>query len=415
MRRIGKLLGATLLAALAAGCGGSHPRSIVLPPLSAVTLNVSADTLAVDGTAQFTATALDLSSQPVSGAPFTWSSTDASVLTVNSTGLVTARGEGSAHLVVESEGMRDSAAILVLPATAGWFAQTSNSSRQLNGVFFEHDGRTGCVVGNAGEILTTSDAGATWVRRTSGTIFNLNAVWFVSATDGWAVGGNGTALRTADAGATWSPVTTGSSDNLASVYFASPDTGWVVGSNGVVLTTFDPNTATPFLKQYPASVGLNGVFFAGTRDGWAVGNNGTILGSHDRGLTWFTVQPSVTGSTLRKVWRVDEPTAIAVGASGAVGLTIPGATPSDTTSWTLGSAGAGNNLEGVSFVSTLRGWAVGANGGGVVLATTNGGSGWTPQTAPAGNTLRNVFFVDALRGWAVGDNGRILHTGTGGE
>jgi len=397
------------LVLLAAGCGGKGQR-LVIPPLSAVVLNVTADTVAVGSATQFSATALDLSSNPVAGVPFLWTSSNTGVFSVNGNGVVSGQGEGVAQLFVEYGGVRDTADILVLPATGGWLVQTSHSSRQLNDVFFHGNGRHGCVVGNSGEVLLTFDAGETWERWNSGTVFNLNAVWFVSDSVGWAVGGNGTALQTTTGGRTWALVPTGSSDNLMDVYFANPDTGWAVGANGVVLTT--TNGGGSWLKQNPTGSTLYGVRFAGTADGWAVGSGGAILGSHDAGITWFVVQPAVTAQTLNGLWRRSEERAYAVGVAGVAPRTIATV---DSTAWELRSAGASNNLEDVIFVSDSRGWAVGDNGGGIVLTSTDGGAGWSAQSAPAGTPLRAVTFVDDLRGWAVGDNGRILHTGNGGQ
>ncbi|HTO89719.1 MAG TPA: YCF48-related protein [Candidatus Sulfotelmatobacter sp.] len=405
--RILSVLAMAIFALYGCSNSGSNP---VLPPLSAVTLNIHSDSVKVNGSIQFTATAYDLSSHPVPGATFAWNTSDASVFTVTNTGRVTGKGEGTAWLYAATGGLIDSASVLVLPATGGWFVQTSNSTAQLNSVFFQSDARNGCAVGSAGEILTTGDAGTTWTRRVSNTSFNLNSVKFVSATEGWAVGGNGTAVHTTDAGVTWAVVLTGASENLIDVCFATPDTGWAVGANGVIIRSFDHGGTWSIV--HPTANTLNGVSFAGTLDGWAVGNGGVVLGTHDRGDTWFIVQPSLTTQPLRRVWRRSEPMAVAVGAAGTVLRSYAGA---DSTTWELDNAGAANSLEGVMFLTSTHGWAVGANGTGIVLETLDGGVTWQPQTAPAANPLRGVYFVDALRGWVVGDNGRILHTGTGGQ
>jgi photosystem II stability/assembly factor-like uncharacterized protein len=409
MRSLRLLTLVVLLVAPSIGCskGTSNP---VLPPLSAVTLSPHSDSVKVHSQITLTATAYDLSSQPVPGATFAWNTSNASVCTVDGGGHVVGRGEGTAWIYAATGGFIDSASVLALPANDGWYIQTSNSIAQLNSVFFQNDARHGCVVGNTGEILTTGDAGATWTRSASGTFFNLNSVKFVTASEGWAVGANGTALHTVDGGASWKVVPTGVSDNLMDLYIATPDTAWAVGTNGVIVRSFDHGSVWD--NQHPTASALNGVSFAGTLDGWAVGNNGVIVGTHDRGYTWFVVQPSLTVQPLKRVWRRSEVMAVAVGAQGTVVRTIAGV---DSTAWELRNAGASNALEAVTFIDDLRGWAVGTNGTGIVLVTADGGVSWSPQTAPAANPLRAVFFVDALRGWAVGNNGRILHTGTGGQ
>ena len=69
-----------------------------LPPVVAsVVVTPPADTLLSLGeTVQLTASARDASGNPISGKVFTWSSSDASCATVNSSGLVTAAGNGAA-------------------------------------------------------------------------------------------------------------------------------------------------------------------------------------------------------------------------------------------------------------------------------------------------------------------------------
>ncbi len=406
--RIGALLGGL---ALLAGCEAAKTTApIVIPPLSSLTVSPRSDTLGVGDTRQLSATALDTLGSPYTGA-LLWSSGDAGVATVSSAGLVRAVGEGLAWIYVEGGGRRDSARVLVLPAVAGWVAQTSNAAERLNGVWFDANGRLGWVVGNGGLVLSTTDAGTTWTRSLPATV-NLMGVWFTSTTEGWAAGDAGTVLHTLDGGAHWSRVNSvAATENLTHVQFATRDTGWVSGANGLVLRTFDGGAT--WQKSYAGGLQLNSLMFAGTRDGWAVGEGGIILGTHDRGLTWFVVQPSVTGLALKSVWRRSAAMAVAAGAAGVVPLTV---TTPDSVAWQLGSAGSENYLEGVCFPTDSTGYAVGWNGlTGVVRRSDDGGVTWRPQVANAAFRLRAVFFVDARRGWAVGESGQIRHTSSGGE
>jgi photosystem II stability/assembly factor-like uncharacterized protein len=413
-RRIA-LLPILCAALLAGGCGKSGVTSVIIPPLSRVVISlgsdttVVADTLNVGASRQFNATAYDLAGNPVTGLPFEWRSTATAVFAVNRTGHVLGEGEGQGLLIVEVGGKADTVSMMVLPATAGWFAQTSNWSGQLNDLYFDRDGRHGWAVGDGGAILATTDAGATWTRQASNTLFNLNAVWFTDADSGWAVGNSGMAVHTRDGGNTWTPMPTGASENLRDVYFAYPDTGWAVGNAGAVLRTFD--WGATWDKQNPTPSPLYSVSFAGTRDGWAVGDNGTILGTTDRGTTW-NAAPSVTAQSLRGVHRRSEFVAFAVGQQGVIPRTT---NVLNVPTWEVVNTGAGNQLEDVFFPTDLTGFAVGFNGTGMVLRTDDGGTNWNLQSMPASTTLHAVFFLDVLRGWAVGDGGHIFHTGTGGN
>jgi len=59
------------------------------------------------------------------------------------------------------------------------------------------------VVGERGHIATSDDNGKTWQQAEVPTRAMMNAVFFVSASEGWAVGHDGLVLHTTDGGKTW--------------------------------------------------------------------------------------------------------------------------------------------------------------------------------------------------------------------
>ena len=100
-----------------------------------------------------------------------------------------------------------------------WSAANSGTTNNLNGGYLLDSG-VGFVVGDAGTILKTTDAGMTWSPLTSGTTNALHDVYFFDATQGVAVGEQGVILRTTDGGAGWQGVTSGVEDTLRSVSFS---------------------------------------------------------------------------------------------------------------------------------------------------------------------------------------------------
>lgn len=96
--------------ALIAGCdGGTDP-----PVASSVSVSPASVELAALGeTQQLGATVLDRDGQPIPDAPVTWASTDASVVTVSTAGLVTAAGNGSARVTAISGSAEGAAAVTV--------------------------------------------------------------------------------------------------------------------------------------------------------------------------------------------------------------------------------------------------------------------------------------------------------------
>ena len=391
-------------------CGATKVVAPPLPPLSAVRITPATDTLVVSQTRQFVAAAFDTNHVAVPGAAIDWLARDPNVIDVTSAGLVTAVGEGVTRLIASAGGKSDSATVVVTVQN-GWYSQPSGTTNDLNGVYFLPDGRSGWAVGNAGSIVHTGDAGASWASQTSSTAFNLNDVWFTTDVSGFAVGHGGTVLRTRNAGASWTRLSgVPASENLFGVMFADTAHGWAVGSSGTILHTADAGRT--WVRANPTSLQLNSVSFSDTTNGWAVGETGVIVGTHDGGGSWYVVQPALTAQSLRSVWRSTDTSAVAVGAQGANLFTH--ATP-DSLDWNLGSSGATNDMEAVQVVDPLVAYAVGSNGPGLVLKSFNGGVTWSPQVSNTAQRLKDVWFVDERRGWAVGAAGRILHTSNGGN
>jgi uncharacterized protein YjdB len=93
------------------------PTSLTLAPTNIV--------LAAGGTRQVAATVLDRAGTPIAGAAISWSSSDAGVVTVSSTGLVRSVGpEGSANIIAASGVLSASVGVFVGEAPAGTILAT---------------------------------------------------------------------------------------------------------------------------------------------------------------------------------------------------------------------------------------------------------------------------------------------------
>jgi len=89
------------------------------PPqeVASVTVSPASATVVVGGTQPFTAAAFDAASQPILGATFTWSVTDAAIASVNASGLATGLAAGDAGIVATApNGVADTAEMHVNPA-----------------------------------------------------------------------------------------------------------------------------------------------------------------------------------------------------------------------------------------------------------------------------------------------------------
>ena len=395
----------------AAGCDGTTDVTPPIPelPLSSLIITPETDTLLVGDSRVFVAVASDTDSVVVANPTITWVSGDTRVFTVSNSGNVSAVGEGIASLFAYSGGQGDTSTVVVY-VQPGWYVQPSGTTNNLNGVFFQSNGRDGVAAGDAGTIVRTTNAGASWAAQPSNTAFNLNDVWFTTSATGFVVGHGGTIMRTRNGGGSWTRIlTVPAAENLYGVCFADTSRGWAVGANGTIVRTSDGGQF--WTRSNPTAQTLRSVSFSDSLNGWAVGDGGVILGTHDAGRSWYIVQPSITAQALRTVWRRSVNRAWAGGAQGANPFTL--GTP-DSLQWNLTTFGANNDIQGLMMVDDLLGYAVGNNGNGLVLKTYNSGITWEPQISNTAQFLRDVWFVDALRGWSVGSGGRILHTARGG-
>lgn len=159
----------------------------------------------------------------------------------------------------ESQGMG-----LTFPIAPDWFTS----------IYFA-DVLNGWVAGLDGKIFGTTNGGADWTQRNSGTDITLNDVFFVDPSNGWAVGNDGLILKSTDGGFNWQPQTSGTSSYLHSVHFTDHSTGWAVGNSGVILHTIDGGT-TWTLQYSGVSASLKSVYFINGTMGWAVGQ-GTVV------------------------------------------------------------------------------------------------------------------------------------------
>ena len=87
--------GRAVIAATSDGETGSMELR-VLPPIDSIFVSPAADTIAAGDTLRLVAEAFDANGRPVAGATFAWSSSDASVVRVDRSGLVRGVGDGTA-------------------------------------------------------------------------------------------------------------------------------------------------------------------------------------------------------------------------------------------------------------------------------------------------------------------------------
>jgi hypothetical protein len=142
-------------------------------------------------------------------------------------------------------------------AGANWTLVASGTTADLFGIA-ELDYTNLYVVGAAGTILKSSDAGLTWSAKPSGTTATLRAVSISKASSDHviAAGLGGTVLRSTDAGESWCLLDAGTTNDLFGAE-AVNDTEYLVGgAQGLLLRTTNGGGPCGAPSTVPAPWGI---------------------------------------------------------------------------------------------------------------------------------------------------------------
>ena len=300
----------------------------------------------------------------------------------------------------------------------GWFQQNSGTLLNLNSVYFV-DGNTGYTVGDTGQytivnnLFKTTNGGSNWVRLNF-SFYPLSSVFFLDANTGFICGGGTygghTLSRTTNGGLNWNGGLINDTTKMYSVYFINSLTGFQTGfyglnASGVSCIFKSTDGGITWNKQY---IGLYpedifSISFGDINTGYICGA-GIFGKTTNTGVNWMSgYLPPI--SNMRSVFFINNTIGWIVGDSYNVNKTTNGGT-----NWS--SFNLGNYLYSIRFVNDQSGWVCG--NGGAIYGTTNGGTNWTQQTTGISTTLYSLYFINAQTGWAVGATGRILKTTTGG-
>ena len=297
-------------------------------------------------------------------------------------------------------------------------------------------------LGNGVNYLSHWD-GAAWVR--SNDIDRLQAVYMLSADDGWAsseFGGfyhwNGEAWQQADENMLDEGVF-GFGHGPHHIFFPSVDEGWIIGSSGetvhwngnkwqanqeplpilnvmdtavfnhqVWVSGFDGNT-TNLLFHWdgqswspitaPPEVQISGLSVVSENDIWAVGHDifqNYPLIWHWDGTTWTPYHTIPQSPPILAFAMVSENEAWGVGENGYIGFW-------DGQEWNEFPSLTANNLNGVDFIAPDNGWAVGDHS---TMLHWDGES-WSlikqsEDTDYYTLELQDIAFISATEIWAAG-------------
>jgi photosystem II stability/assembly factor-like uncharacterized protein len=169
---------------------------------------------------------------------------------------------------------------------SAWSLLNSNTSNSLYGIAFSTV-TNGVVVGEAGTIIRTTNAGLTWTVIAPITANNLRSADNNGATL-YACGDNETLLKSTNAGQTWISQSTplsGTGYNYMEVQFPSQDTGFIFTDQNDLLSTTN-GALTWTVQSFSAQGAITGAHFVNGLTGWVCTSANEIFGTNDGGVNW---------------------------------------------------------------------------------------------------------------------------------
>jgi photosystem II stability/assembly factor-like uncharacterized protein len=264
----------------------------------------------------------------------------------------------------------------------------------------------GYIVDPSGSVLTTSDEGQTFTRRTAIPAAPVTDVLCVSETTCFAAAG-GTIQRTTDRAGSWTQVS-GGNEQLNGIVRADATTYYAVGAGLTVLKSVDGGAAwasLPVLGTPPGD--LTKIRCSGPQTCLVATRNGNqILRTIDGGLTFSSIVPSTDPTYAVEL---ASPTrAIAAGASGSVEISDDaGAT------WRPVGSRIPGYFTALAPASGTVAYAGGPNG--VLARTADGGQSWQSAGAPTSATILSIAAPTASTAYVLATDGTLQRSDNGGE
>lgn len=301
----------------------------------------------------------------------------------------------------------------------GWFQQNSGTMSNLNSVYFENS-QVGWCVGDSGKIIKTINEGGNWFQQSSGTSNTLTDVIFPSINTGYIIGTGSLILKTTNGGTNWVIQNSNTSNPINSVSFVNDSVGFISGLNRTILKTINGGINWSLLP-FPDSLNFHSIYFINSSTGWLsaeipktfTDTSLQIFKTTNGGANWFRQYSHQTEflpflelqfTDSLNGWAVIY--YFAIDASGIIMTTNGGVNWSE---YLLRDHGPYS----LYFLNERKGWAAGNQNR--ISRSTNGGVNWINSSAfPASNDFYSIFFIDSLIGWTVGADGIILKTTTGG-
>lgn len=247
---------------------------------------------------------------------------------------------------------------------------------------------TGCIVGNNGYVLKSTDNGTSWNQISTGYSSSFNTVNIIDDNN-IIFSTSNSIVKTDDGGTTWESLSIPNSA-VNKTSFANSLVGHAVCNNGIILKTIDGGenwyTTKDDSNTFPSDYFT--VYFVNENIGFATREHDNMYKTTDAGETW--VEISGTVDAIFDFHFLDENNGFATGEYGATYKTNDGGITWNQIFFQNGFVG-GTSMYGIYFRDSNIGYATGARGR--IIKTTDGGNTWTPHSVTY-NDVKQIEFIN---------------------
>ncbi|MBK9097711.1 MAG: T9SS type A sorting domain-containing protein [bacterium] len=306
---------------------------------------------------------------------------------------------------------------------------SSPTNYNLNSVFFV-DSSYGWAVGDSGIIIHTSNGGTDWIIQDSKTLNNIKDVYFLNKELGWAIYWEyynfpfGTyVLKTTDGGVNWISFQEPEKDIFSQcIVFLDSLNGWMGGKGTPfvklpIVKTIDGGRTWRNAVIDSSNFSTLPVFdikFYNDKYGYACGGAidccGIIWWTNNGGDFWYVIDtPAVALDPINQLHLIDSLQVLAVGGDfESLGYGVEIVRTSDGgLNWNFEHIGIAGSAWDIDFRTDKEVWAP-LGGEGKLIYSLDSGKNWSQIFSPHSLAIFELTFPDSLHGIGVGNGGAII-------
>lgn len=271
--------------------------------------------------------------------------------------------------------------------------------RNLNSVYIANE-KFAAAVGDSGLILTSSDDGITWVKKSLPSSISVSDVHIFRDGKTFIVGDSSSLYYSSLFLDSLRLIPLEKGYTFFRIKFINENIGFITGNKGLILKTTNGGLNWYKTKTSSKEIIFDLSFF-NNKKGFAVGWNGTILSTNNGGENWYSQRESITDNYLKSIDLNSEGNGLIVGGDGIVLRSTDFGN-----SWEKTKINSTGGFQRVRFISENNSIVIGSRG--TILISKNKGETWDLVDTPYYSNMNGLSISPYGKIFIVGVNGLII-------